>query len=561
MAAVYYNHPFKEKKRIFPIFSRDRRLFILLFFLLQGIGFQSSGQASLDTIKVIIDTITRQPNIQAPFDQSFYILLPTDTSLTKDNLLQLEFYQIINKKGKNYYTTLFRYDKTTLQNLSVFKPNPLKLSYKYLQIHVITQLEPGIKFGINLYHQITNTDVDALEKINTEILASNDSAEVDYRSLALSETFRFSDDDTIKWAPFRGDDQDTENIYNGYALQRGDYYLKYFQNSIKNDYGPILSVDSTIQLSLDTLRDIFKGAKFSSDSFFNCNCQKKFIANELFVDSSIFLIPFFNIYHLDSAAGLFAEGQMNIQEYEQFKAIEKTDVATRLNNLGKLQQALKSISYFFQMSSYSKNVPYETKKSIYNVILSALAKIDAKQKALAAAELTIRKKIQSYVYFFGGDRSYGVAAPVGQDMKTSAGNHIIADFGLANFGTSVNNQFGYSIRPYVGVNISLRPINKNIKLRDIQNKTILTHLSLVFGLTTSGLTRQGTYDLFKSMSAISGVGIRLSRPLRIVTGIIWYDRDNPNPLLAPQLAIGPMVSLSLDLDTISLFGKLTDLIF
>lgn len=294
---------------------------------------------------------------------------------------------------------------------------------------------------------------------------------------------------------------------------------------------------------------------------FKCNCEKDFVARELFADSTKFLIPLQNLLYVPSAGPDFAAGRLDIQEFEPYRQLKITELQKRIDNLGRLKIALTNISYFYHLSSFADNLPSAVKDALYLYVQQALIAIDAKVKVLTAANKNLRNGINADTDLLNVEVAYGGTSPTGEDLRTSSGHYIIPDIGLANAGTFVNHAFGYTVRPYLGVNFSFTAIDKSQPLSAIEHRRLLHHLSAVLGLTTTPLTRQGTSDLIKSMSVVTGIAYRVSRAFRFTGGVLVYQRNNANPVLPQRVTVGPMLALSLDLDVATWFSDLKGKLF
>ena len=107
--------------------------------------------------------------------------------------------------------------------------------------------------------------------------------------------------------------------------------------------------------------------------------------------------------------------------------------------------------------------------------------------------------------------------------------------------------------PALGVNLYLRPINKNVPLR--LKGGFMRRFAFTFGVTSTGIadgggnppTRSTRDDLVGSNSLLLGAGYRLSGSTRLTTGaIVFYELD-PNPLKDDRtVSYSPFIALSFD---------------
>jgi hypothetical protein len=120
-----------------------------------------------------------------------------------------------------------------------------------------------------------------------------------------------------------------------------------------------------------------------------------------------------------------------------------------------------------------------------------------------------------------------------------------ADFGLIYYGEKLNNSFA----PYLGVHVNFRYIDRNIPWRYYPNKTLAHKLSFHMGTTLISLKDEGRTDNFlKNSGFMTGMGYRLGHVVRANAGVLWFNIEDPNPLIANKsLAATPYVGISFDL--------------
>ncbi len=115
---------------------------------------------------------------------------------------------------------------------------------------------------------------------------------------------------------------------------------------------------------------------------------------------------------------------------------------------------------------------------------------------------------------------------------------------------------------YVGVNLYLRPVNKNAPLRQLGNfrQTFSRRFAFTLGLTVqsiadssngNGPTRQ---DLFGNQSMLLGAGLRITDMIRIGGGALVFKEDNPSPLITKfDTAVSYYFTVSFDLNVARAF--------
>lgn len=140
-------------------------------------------------------------------------------------------------------------------------------------------------------------------------------------------------------------------------------------------------------------------------------------------------------------------------------------------------------------------------------------------------------------------------------LTTRVKGRITPDAGIVFFG---RNEFS-EIRPFYGIHINLRQVNKDIKLKDLDSstRTLLHRLSVMVGVTGGGaITKEGVRkDLFKNSSLMVGLGVRINHTFRFSFGTVIFQEFDPNPLITEtNRAIVPFASLSIDIEISNILG-------
>ncbi|MEP7009255.1 MAG: hypothetical protein ABJC13_02930 [Acidobacteriota bacterium] len=119
-----------------------------------------------------------------------------------------------------------------------------------------------------------------------------------------------------------------------------------------------------------------------------------------------------------------------------------------------------------------------------------------------------------------------------------------------------------SVVSYIGVNLYLRPVNKNAPLRQLGGfrKTFSRRFAFTLGLTVQsiadgdnggGPTRQ---DLFGNQSMLIGAGLRITDMIRLGGGALVFKKDDPSPLITKfDTAVSYYFTVSFDLNVARAF--------
>lgn len=170
--------------------------------------------------------------------------------------------------------------------------------------------------------------------------------------------------------------------------------------------------------------------------------------------------------------------------------------------------------------------------------------------SISGFDVPIRKEDQWPDFKFGESIR---ATSVNFSFDTRTTLTLTPDFGYVYYGFS--EKF-YGLAPYIGAQIEFRYFDKNIPFNLIHKKSIWHRLSFTTGITLTSLKKdKQREDFFSNKSLITGIGLRLSSAVRITTGVVLFNRLDPNPILDnKRLSATPFIGLSVDLKLKSLMG-------
>jgi len=149
-------------------------------------------------------------------------------------------------------------------------------------------------------------------------------------------------------------------------------------------------------------------------------------------------------------------------------------------------------------------------------------------------------------------------------VKVAAGSSTIAYATLSAVYVSADAGLAYipeidEAAKYIGTNIYLRPINKDVPLS--QADSFLHRFALTVGLTMDSIADDDAAgnprtrdDLFGSQSLLLGAGLRFNRVIRFGAGALVFKEQDPNPLRSDlSVTVSPYVTFSFDLNVASAF--------
>lgn len=223
----------------------------------------------------------------------------------------------------------------------------------------------------------------------------------------------------------------------------------------------------------------------------------------------------------------------------------------RIQNLASTGRTLKSIYNYVEL--INDRQPSNVYSSLLNDLNTAINIFSANQRDL---EAVVNQVNQSPLFFV--DEYYSSSQ---RTFNTSVGTVVQADVGVAVIFTNKDYRVGTYIRPYFGVNINFRPVNKNVPFYSIQG--IGKHFSLMAGITVGSLNRgeEPTMDLFGSNNLLAGLGIRLNHAVRFNTGTILFNAKHPDPLVdKPKRKFGVFYGISIDMEIRNLLSSIAGLL-
>lgn len=162
------------------------------------------------------------------------------------------------------------------------------------------------------------------------------------------------------------------------------------------------------------------------------------------------------------------------------------------------------------------------------------------------------------------DRFQQALAVLIPQVKVAAGSSTIAYATLSTVYISADAGLAWvpeidEAAKYIGTNVYLRPINKDVPLS--QADSFLHRFALTIGLTVDSVADDDAAgnprtrdDLFGSQSLLLGAGLRFNRVIRIGAGALVFKEQDPNPLRDDlSVTVSPYVTVSFDLNVAKAF--------
>ncbi|MEO9966944.1 MAG: hypothetical protein ABJF11_14195 [Reichenbachiella sp.] len=237
--------------------------------------------------------------------------------------------------------------------------------------------------------------------------------------------------------------------------------------------------------------------------------------------------------------------------------IDDFDFAARTKTLGQTIMELQQIIVFCEgYYLISNNAIRAANKPIIDDLNALLSKLKTNAAFLQKNQIAIVTAIQKeknlrYAEAFILDNQFA-------DLKTASGFRVVPDFGIANIWVNGNESNEVYQRFYFGVNITPRPVNKQIKFREYKDSNLWRRWSFSLGVTSSSLPEGEFEDLYKSSSLLAGINFRVLRGLYISSGTVVLRRKDPNPIITDtNVIMAPFVGISLDVDINNAISSIT----
>ncbi len=543
----------------------------LLLCALNQISAQSTAYINTELLSsqeiVTIDSITGIADKTIPFDNTFYLKIFIKP---QEDVVLVNYFRV--KNSNRALVENFRLPGKPVEiegkNVDTFFVN----NKKELYIKV-PPLKPGKSYDFLIVKRLNGEKFQQFVDINF-LLLNNDlvNADLKYKSLSNSLSIRtnkrlfevenpkFNTIDTY----FRSNVRETYR----------DYYKTLPLKSISQTYG---SIDNQkIEKTISTERIMFLNREDLVDELLK-NIHDLGVKNENYIKNlEALILPLQNIRNSETnIARLLLLGRLPLNFVtNKTDSTASANLISRLDNLNTsksiLEKTIELINYLISIKSTTS--PAEVAK--LNNLKKAFAELDEFLKDSKTELGNIIKAINNAPSEKRVIAQQWISATSTNNNFVSRVEEIVVpDVGVVGFG-SLNNLSSFKeVRPYYGVNINLRPVNKNIRLRNLRKKDgqILTrsvrtpwhYFSVMLGLTIGGsIQEEGERDdLFGNNSLLVGIGFRINHTIRISAGSVIFRANNPNPLIADKsIATAPFASISFDIKIQSIISSLSSAI-
>lgn len=497
-----------------------KRCLRLVFFLtLVHLSLDSTAQEVFE-----VDSITNKVNKELPFDRPFILKVPD-----KDRSVKIiRIYRIQNKRD-----TVLLGRPGALNNARDMDSKGLK--FDRLKDNILIQvpsLRPNRDIEIRLFHSFEGNNLDELfgvfQKYDNGQLEDGDKL-LD-QLLSRIEPDMFGEELTSFGARSWVDSDDND-------------LNTFFKDNLKLIFDEVKTKNFSLTLS----------------EFSNTNMELVENRGSLILKLNTEKLRAF--WRLDNQGLLsdFENGRLVIESTQITSKVPEFSLVKRSSNLTKNVKFMNELlAELDDINARDGGVLTELDNMI-SQLRSAIITFETNRKWLSDKLKAIKtiidseKNIMYSDWYTGGNQI--------PNLKSAGSYSIIPEIGLAGIYANGHSTDELLVRPYIGVGIYFRPVDKNIPFSNFSN-SFWHRASIDLGLTVSKLNTgdgQSEFsDLYNNMSVLTGVKYKATRAVSFSMGFAWTQQIDSNPLIDDKSIVAlPYLSLSLDVDFASALSKLT----
>lgn len=245
--------------------------------------------------------------------------------------------------------------------------------------------------------------------------------------------------------------------------------------------------------------------------------------------------------------------------------VEDKDVEKMITNIDSNLKSLGSLKSLTKKVLLTNLLPNEQ-----NGVTELLAYLDSMERKLIISRIKLKNDLKILANFkesniknwqYTSNENVTTSSTHIIDFMTASKFKINPDFGFVAISNAPGNGLVTDVVPYLGFNINMRSIDKNIPMRAVLRKPLSYYLSFMGGVTLSSIKiDKKREDLWSKYSLMLGGGIRVNNYLKVIAGGVLYKKLSTNPLSdKKEIASSPFFGLSVDYDLSELFGGINKL--
>ena len=489
-----------------------KRTFCILF-LFTGVWFQFSlyCQDLLQNKVININPIAHTTTSTLPYDQSFLLKIP----LTEDqNIQEIYFKEQARKKRKQTLVT----ERDTVKNWFVSGSGKNKVVYAR-----IPALPPNRFYDFFIIKSFYGRPLNFLMNINNLLYSKQpDKARELFGKINITDT-----------------------IIGAFHFPSFQEYLLFYEKQLAPLYE--YTNDSIVPQKEINLLMGFNGISLNQLLISAEKDEKEELIRPV--------EKIFNITAPKASEVLLGRIPLNYDQFAQPAALY--DVKSRLDNFQQTVQTLNQLYDFagvVKLKNLKDTLLVQRMDTFRYQVNEAVEQIKTNQTYIEQIVNKIRNNRQLFLV-------YQVKSTTEESNFNIRSKQVLTpDVGFAVINSFPDiDLFGAQL-PYFGVNINLRPVNKNIRLKYIKNKSTLHYLSIMCGITVGSIEKENKRDdLFGSSNFLLGVSCRLGHLVRFSIGTFMYNTLEESSIdvnfFDQRIAFAPFAGISIDLKLINLLGN------
>lgn len=234
---------------------------------------------------------------------------------------------------------------------------------------------------------------------------------------------------------------------------------------------------------------------------------------------------------------------------------DNTDYVGRIANL---ETAVSYFDRFITLMERAKMSGFIFRLGFYETIINYRRALDESRKLIKKEYQSIMDSIKSSDKL--NKEQWLISGNDFNDLTVLSKSVLMPDIGIVTMALHGHDKWQFYPRPFVGVNIYFRPVNKTIKESFFpkNQKDLLRLLGLQVGLTYGKLGGIEFTNLFNDFSLMIGPSFRLARWFRVGIGTILTQQTDVNPIITQtHTYFGYYLAFSFDIDILSNASSLT----
>jgi hypothetical protein len=487
---------------------------------------------------IVIDKITKKSSSPLPFDKTFTLQYKLDTL---ESLFNVYAYKVRVVNGKRVIV-----DTNSIVPVVKIKIDGFDTIKGVLTIHV-PALKPNTFMDIALVRKLSNAEIDSLLILNEELYGYSISLLATNLTITDSSYYRFirnnltqkpylTDPGFAKYSFIEYKDFFFTKLFKTYKEIKNHNYVSYNSNS-GTSKAPIYT-----QLPIITYDELKL-------------VDKNLVDRKWADDDLIPLVTVINKMDKMSAIQNFMDGTADMtSKYPKASLTDTDDYETRIDNLTATIAYTNKLIALLEKSQLTFALPND----LYAKALLYRQGLSDNQKLLIADYNFIRATSKNDKSLNAND--WLLTQNEFNDLSVLSKYVIMPDLGITTMIFQGNQKYRAFPRPFIGINIYFRPVDKSLDERDFPKGEydIRRLLSLQVGLTYGKLDGQEFSNLFNDFNLMVGPSYRLVRWFRIGAGTALAQEINANPLISQtHTKFGGYVALSFDLDIFSSATQVT----